>query len=68
MDCGCHADAVVGKSWRHIHSGETPRGRDDSAAKTLVERVLKSTNASILLILTEVRVLLGRFGGWELEA
>ena len=59
---------VVGKSWGNIHSRETPRGRDDSAANTLVEKVLRSTNASILLILTVVRVLVERFGGWELEA
>jgi hypothetical protein len=30
------------------HSGPTPRGRDDSAARREVERVLRSTNASIL--------------------
>jgi hypothetical protein len=32
------------------HSGPTPRGLVDSAARIEVERVLSSTNASILLI------------------
>jgi hypothetical protein len=32
------------------HSGPTPRGRVDSAARIELQRVLSSTNASILLI------------------
>lgn len=33
-----------------VHSGPTPRGRDDSAAEAEDTRVLKSSNASILLM------------------
>jgi hypothetical protein len=32
------------------HSGPTPRGRVDSAARIELEMVLSSTNASILLM------------------
>lgn len=51
----------------NIQSGDTPRGLVDSAAKTLVVRVLNSTNASILLILEVVGVTVGRFGGESLK-
>ena len=42
------------------HSGPTPRGRDDSAASIEVERVLKSTNASILRMFGDI----GRVLSW----
>ena len=33
------------------HSGPTPRGRADSAARIVVDRALRSTNASIFLMI-----------------
>ncbi len=37
-----------------LHSGPTPRGREDSAARIDVERVLKSTIASTFLMLAKL--------------
>jgi hypothetical protein len=39
----------------NLQSGPTPRGRDDSAARIEVERVLRSTSASTLFIIAIVR-------------
>jgi hypothetical protein len=49
-----------------LHSGETPRGRVVSAARAEVERVLSSTNASILLMMAVL--LLKLDDGWLIEA
>ena len=37
-----------------LHSGPTPRGREDSVAMTDVERVLKITIASTFLMVAEL--------------
>lgn len=46
-----------------IHSGLTPLGREPSAARMLVDKVLMSTNASILRILAVGILLTGKVGG-----
>lgn len=45
---------------RHAHSGPTPRGRGDSAAEAEEKRVLRSSNASILLMVSVESVAMGR--------
>lgn len=45
---------------RHAHSGPTPRGRGDSAAEVEEKRVLRSSNASILLMVAVESVAMGR--------
>jgi hypothetical protein len=40
----------------YSHSGPTPRGREDSVARAEFKRVLRSTNASILLMVVVLRL------------